>query len=58
MKAGIILIVIGIVLLIFGFTTRFLTLPDSFYTAGLGGLLIGGLLAFVGLVRILASKIK
>ena len=58
MKAGIILISIGVVLLAGGIITRMLDLPASFYTAGLGALLVGGVLIFVGLIRMLASKIK
>jgi len=57
-KAGIILISIGVVLLAGGIITRMLDLPASFYTAGLGALLVGGVLIFVGLIRMLASKIK
>ena len=58
MKAGIIVVSIGAVLLIGGIVTRFVTLPDSFYIAGLGALLLGGVLVFVGLIRVLASRLK
>ena len=58
MKAGIIVVSIGAVLLAGGIVTRFLTLPDSFYVVGLGALLLGGILVFVGLIRVLASRLK
>ena len=58
MKAGIILVSIGVVLLAGGIITRMLDLPASFYTAGLGALLVGGVLIFVGLIRMLASRLK
>lgn len=58
MKAGIIVVSIGVVLLAGGIVIRMLTLPSSFYVAGLGALLVGGVLFFVGLIRVLASRLK
>ena len=57
MKVGIWLLVIGAVLLIAGIVIRLVTLPDSVYVAGLGALILGGIMAFVGLVRIIAMRI-